>query len=1063
MKFHYLVLVLLAFTAFIPVTAAIDSQSHSMIFSDGSSIDPQLERIFSDSDHPSGQEVGSHRVLLQFADELSAEEIVFAESIGLTFERHGSSVINVGCIYSGTLSSRSSLNALSSLGLVRVSSGEKQYVPAISSSVPAIRAPDVWENLRYGGDAINGTGVRVAVIDTGIAFFHPSFWKQSSGEYDVIQSGPNFYVDLDGDSVVDENEGPINHIDIQLPESIEVSNEYMYIDHEVGGFQLGDGDIWLGGVDSNSNNRIDLPAENVVLLNESKVELLYDQFTGLVYQRGVNLTSAYSISDYHGHGSHIASTIAGGQPGFTSYVGVAPGADLVIIRSPLASSDVLDGIHFAVEVDADIINMSFSSYLGFLDGTDLEDLAITEAFLKHGVLTTTAAGNMGSLDKHAYFSVPSASEESATLDVYLTQHSILENSPFVSVLWQSDNDDEHVIFTPPEGDPIDMGAFSEIVGGSFVVENPSLNAYMFADVSLRGMNNVLVQASTNDHNWTSGDWQIGLENPSGGAVTVDVYAWDGDWDHTYLEFIDKVDHARTISSPGTSDLAITVANYNEGSGIYSTSSRGPRIDGAPKPTVAAPGVNIQAASLRLTDPNTLWISRGGTSMASPHVAGILALIRQSSGADSGWKEYTALVAGAGATLTHYENPDPSWGHGLCDALWSVQHVNDANLDIGSTLNEWVGYPNFLSSPILSSIEGALDIRSVKVHQSVDEFGVAVTFRDVPDFSSDNLLSLRWNTDNNLGTGSNGYDLLVNVTGGTSVVYEWNGSSFIPSSLTSDSWTNSYTAFIRVDRTPSIVRGTISLMTGNTSLALADETSVGLLVNQWSPLVANLIVDYSSTQFTISLTLDDEDSSIAEYAAFWNVRAGNMSLILSDEEFGLQTVEIIVNRDLLDSASLSSIWLNISDSEISYVLPPVILTTSDLTEFSIVSAYLDQSEVRVGPFLNQILTGRIVVEGYALVEEVRIEFRAVANFTVGLALDGVDGVYNVSLIPSIPGGRYEVYALAIGFYGETVELHMGSLLVVEDNSVVVLIAIIAIAVIVVAYNIPRLITRFRGEG
>jgi subtilisin family serine protease len=1060
MKYHYLVLVLLAFTAFIPVSSAMDNPIHSTIFSDGLSIDPQVKMALSNGEYLGDEKARNHRVLLQFEDELSEDEIMLAEGSGLTFERRGSSVVNVGRVYSGTLSSQTSIDALSSLGLVRVSSGEKQFVPAITSSVPAIRAPDVWENLHDDGAVINGSGVRVVVIDTGITLAHPSFWKQTSGEYDVIQSGPDFYVDLDGDSIADSNEGPINHIDLQAAETIEVANEYMFIDLGIEGFRLSEGDVWLGGVDSNSNNRIDLPDENVVLLNESKVEILYDQFSGMVYERGVNLTSAYAISDYNGHGTHIASTIAGGQPGFTSYVGVAPGADLIIIRCPLTSSDVIDGIHFAVEVDADIINMSFSSYLGFLDGTDLEDLAITEAFLKHGVLTTTAAGNMGTLDKHAYFTVSSGSEANATLDVYMTQHAILEESPFVSVLWQSDDDDEHVILTPPEGVSIDLGAFSDLAGDSFVIENPSLNAYMFADVSLRGMNSILVQASTAEHNWTSGDWQIGLENPSGDAVAVDVYAWDGDWTNSYFEFTDKADRTRTISSPGTSDLAITVANYNEGGGIYPTSSKGPRIDGAPKPTIAAPGVSIHAASRRLSD---LWTSRGGTSMASPHVAGVLALIRQSSGDDSGWIDYTTLIAGAGATPYHYESPDPSWGYGLCDALWSVQHLNDANLDIGSTLNEWAGYLNILTSPVLPSIEGELDILSVKVHQATDELVIAVTFREAPDFAGTNILSLRWDTDNNLGTGLDGYDLLVNLTGGGSTVYEWTGSSYDPSGHTSSSWSNSQTTFIKFGGFSSAMRGIISLITGNSSLPIADQTSDAILQNQWSPLVTNLAVDHSSSQFTVSLTMDDEDSSISDYIVSWEVRAGNTSLILSDEAVGSQTAEIIVNRDLLDSVILSSIWFNISDSAMSYVLPPVLLSASDLTEFSIVSAHIDQNELRIGPFLNQILTGQIVVDGHALVEEVRIEFRALANFTIALALDGVDGVYNISLLPSIPGGQYEVYAVAVGYFGQSVELHMGSLLVVEDNSIIVLMAIIAIVVIVIAYNIPRLITRFRGEG
>jgi hypothetical protein len=148
--------------------------------------------------------------------------------------------------------------------------------------------------------------------------------------------------------------------------------------------------------------------------------------------------------------------------------------------------------------------------------------------------------------------------------------------------------------------------------------------------------------------------------------------------------------------------------------------------------------------------------------------------------------------------------------------------------------------------------------------------------------------------------------------------------------------------------------------------------------------------------------------------------------------------------------------------IGYVLPPILLSASDLSEFRIVSGYVDQSEIRIGPFLTARLTGQILVEGYDLVEEVQLEFRSASNFTIALAIEGTDGIYNINLIPSISGGEYELYATADGLYGESVELHIGSLLVIEDNSIVVLMAIVAIAVIIVSYNVPKLITRFRGD-
>lgn len=89
----------------------------------------------------------------------------------------------------------------------------------------------------------------------------------------------------------------------------------------------------------------------------------------------------------------------------------------------------------------------------------------------------------------------------------------------------------------------------------------------------------------------------------------------------------------TIGSPGWARHAITVGAYDpETLGIADFSSRGPTADGRIKPDCTGPGVDIFAPStglLDLTTPETpKWASLSGTSMASPHVAGLLALAKQ---------------------------------------------------------------------------------------------------------------------------------------------------------------------------------------------------------------------------------------------------------------------------------------------------------------------------------------------------------------------------------------------------------------------------------------------------
>ncbi|MFW9768563.1 MAG: S8 family serine peptidase [Candidatus Thorarchaeota archaeon] len=992
--------------------------------------------------------------LLEFREELTSSQIKHVEALGVSFTRRGSTIVNVGRIYSAKVSQISDLYALEDLGLVRATSGTKQFVPSITSSVPTMNADDVWNNIKLDGTSVDGTGVKVAILDTGISWMHPSFWRQSAGQYHTIEDSGNYYVDLDDDSIADANEGPIESVNGLVGATVAYSADYMYMNVDgISGFSFMSGDRWLGGIDANDDSVITLGVEDVVLLDVSKVVILYDQPESRVYVRGVNLTLGASIIDPHGHGTHVASVVAGGQIGFTSYVGVAPGADLIVIKSDLQSADILDGISFAVENDADIINMSFSSYLGFLDGTDIEDLAVSEAFLRHGVVSVTAAGNLGDKNKHARFLSPSGNNGSATFNV--------NNAPdysFLNLLWHSSDRDERIILTTPTGVDIDLGQFSLNPHRSWELVENELKAYAFTDISAKGLNNLIIQVSAQDHTWADGSWTMTVDNPSGESVWIDAYTWDGQWDTTNMRVSSNIDSGRTISSPGTADLAITVAAFSESSSsILSSSSKGPRVDGVPKPTIAAPGYNIRAASSSIMP--TLWVRKDGTSMATPHVSGAMALIRQASGESSAWQDYSALVDGAGASMIHYDSASSSWGYGLVDALHSVRHVLESPAADASPSSNWVGIPDLFTDPDDLSLEGGLDITSAQAFIDGNTVGLAVVSRGIPNYSGSNVLSIGWDSDSNPGTGQNGADYLVNITGGVSEVFEWGGSSYYPSSLTASWWVNETVVIVRIDGVPTGTRGDISASTHNTTLANADQAGPGTLVDFLRPMMSTMTIEFTDGSFIVGVELTDRDTPIGLVTTFWNIVDGPLNVLNSSSRTGASALTVTVPPELVGSEYVNSLLFNITSEALNVVLPPLILSTQIGPNLIFTSASLDHEIVRVGLFMSDRVSGELILEGFVLATLVYIAFESETGSWLNLSLSSGTGVYNFDYPSSyFQLGSHEVYAVALGLDLPGTELLFATLTIVQDYTIVTLGAV-ALVVGVCAYVI---IQRRRGK-
>lgn len=131
-----------------------------------------------------------------------------------------------------------------------------------------------------------------------------------------------------------------------------------------------------------------------------------------------------------------------------------------------------------------------------------------------------------------------------------------------------------------------------------------------------------------------------------------------------------------VGTPGIARGAITVGSVTAGDELSNFSSRGPTSDLRIKPDLVAPGNDIVSAQA-----GGGAVAKSGTSMAAPHVAGAVALLRE---ARPGWThaELRTAVVTSAVDLGHLPTEQ---GSGRLDALAAVENelfVSPAGLAFG---------------------------------------------------------------------------------------------------------------------------------------------------------------------------------------------------------------------------------------------------------------------------------------------------------------------------------------------------------------------------------------------
>lgn len=192
------------------------------------------------------------------------------------------------------------------------------------------------------------------------------------------------------------------------------------------------------------------------------------------------------------------------------------------------------------------------------------------------------------------------------------------------------------------------GSYSQIIGGiQWCVNNKNTYGIRVINMSLGGSSDVALRAAVT----------VAVNN---GIVVVCAAGNDGPG-------------LNTIGSPGDTQVAITVGNMSDvGQGGYflvPSSSRGPVDTSRIKPDVCAPGYYITAAKAGTTNQ---YIAMTGTSMASPFVAGLVALMLDANKALTPSQIKTILIE----TADTWGNikPNNDYGFGKLQAFEALRCV-----------------------------------------------------------------------------------------------------------------------------------------------------------------------------------------------------------------------------------------------------------------------------------------------------------------------------------------------------------------------------------------------------
>ncbi|HET9986613.1 MAG TPA: S8 family serine peptidase [Longimicrobiales bacterium] len=499
------------------------------------------------------------------------------------------------------------------------------------------------------------------------------------------------------------------------------------------------------------------------------------------------------LRDRLGHGTHVAG-IAAGDGSATGkgmapyrYVGVAPAADLVVVKggdASISTAGVLDGVAYIFGRAAAlgrpaVVNLSLGTQVGPHDGSTLFERALDNLVGPGRIITVAAGNNATNGDEvpafvrapiHVSGSVAAGAESRELVVPAYAPAAGEKNDGALVDLWYDGRDSLAVVVTSPGGRSVRALPGDTITlltpEGAILVDNASggpspLNGDR--EISL-GMIDLDAAAPP-----AAGRWRITLE-PLVIRGSGRFHAWlvaSTLGPATAPTSFDAAENAYLVASPATAARLISVAAYanrhewptaggrvqaypfQEPLGdIGHFSDPGPRRDGALKPDITAPGKVVVSAMSRdastwsalpnYVEADSAHAALLGTSMAAPFVAGAVALLlelRPALTPEAARDLLTASARGDDFTRHPYTGgpdgvPNPQWGYGKLDVAAAVHRLGPpaGTLAVQAEAPQPAGAPSSARGERLVLLRLALAADSAEA-EAVERLAVDVVGRD----------------------------------------------------------------------------------------------------------------------------------------------------------------------------------------------------------------------------------------------------------------------------------------------------------------------------------------------